>query len=78
VFTVYVLRSEKNGRRYTGQTQDFEVRLSQHNSGITKSTRSLAPFRVEYTEVLQSRTEAMKREYFLKSGAGRSWLDQRL
>ena len=43
VFHVYVLRSEKTGRRYTGSCQDVDLRLHEHNSGQSKTTRAGRP-----------------------------------
>jgi len=76
MFTVYVLRSLKNGYRYIGQTNDLERRLLGHNSGLTKSIKSQTPFILVYKEIFNSRLEATRREKFLKSGQGREWLDK--
>ena len=76
MFTVYVLRSLKNGYRYIGQTNNLEKRFAEHNAGLTKSVRFQVPFVVEYTEVYETRQEALRREKFLKSGKGRERLDK--
>jgi len=77
MFTVYVLKSFKNNKRYIGQTsKDVLERLSEHNKGCNKWTNQNKPFKVIYTEEYSSRTEARKRENFLKSGQGRKWLDE--
>ena len=73
---VYVLRSEKNGRRYIGCCADVDARLAKHNSGSTTSTRSGRPWRVVHSEVFPSKSEALRRERFLKSGQGRATLNQ--
>lgn len=74
-YFVYVLRSEKTGRRYVGSTKDVEMRLGRHNAGHSKATRSGVPWRVIHTESFATRAEAVRREMFLKSGQGRAWLD---
>ncbi|MBI2760016.1 MAG: GIY-YIG nuclease family protein, partial [Chloroflexi bacterium] len=33
MFWVYVLRSEKTGRHYTGSCHDLDNRVREHNSG---------------------------------------------
>ena len=76
-FYVYVLWSEKTGRYYTGQTNNLDRRVFQHNSGFEKSTKHGAPWKLVYFEVLESRTEAIKRERFLKTGKGRAWIIER-
>ncbi len=67
MYSVYVLRSEKNGRFYIGYSGNLEVRLSQHNAGKVKATRYLRPMSVVYTETYETSTEARKRERYLKS-----------
>jgi len=75
MFTVYVLKSRKDGKRYIGFTSDLERRLSEHNSGMVKSTRNRKPFDLIYTETFTKKSEAMKREKFFKSGKGREFLN---
>jgi putative endonuclease len=74
MFHVYVLKSRKNGRLYTGQTQDLKRRLQEHNSGKTTSLRSKGPFDLIYTEKYATRIEAVRRELYLKTGKGRDEL----
>jgi putative endonuclease len=77
MFTVYVLRSERNNKRYIGYTtKSARGRLSEHNSGASKFTRQNRPFKLIYTEQYTDKTEAIKREKFLKSGQGRKFLDK--
>ena len=47
---VYVLLSLKDGKRYTGITDDVERRLEEHNSGQVKSTKHRTPFKIIYYE----------------------------
>jgi len=68
---VYVLRSEKDGKRYFGCTQDVSDRLARHNSGTVPSTRNRGPFSVVHVEQFGSRAEAFARERFFKSWGGR-------
>jgi putative endonuclease len=74
MFTVYVIRCQKTGRRYIGFTQDVIQRLGQHNRGITKSTKNRGPWELVYQEHFQTKREALRRERFLKSGQGREEL----
>ncbi len=68
---VYILESLKNGRYYTGHTNNLERRLLEHNKGLTKSLRFLRPLKLVYKEEYSSRLDAARREKFLKSGKGR-------
>ncbi|MDP1884459.1 MAG: GIY-YIG nuclease family protein [Candidatus Moranbacteria bacterium] len=72
MFTVYILRSLKNSKRYIGYTsKEALARLHDHNTGSNKWTRENGPFVIIHTEEYDSKIEAMKREKFLKSGQGR-------
>ncbi|GAB4301886.1 MAG: hypothetical protein Kow0068_24730 [Marinilabiliales bacterium] len=71
-YTVYILESKQSGRYYIGQTKDLAKRLSEHNRGRCKSTRSGIPWDVIYTEVYESRELAYNQEKRIKNkGAGR-------
>ena len=79
MFIVYILRSLKNNKRYIGQTsKNAFARLKEHNHGSNKWTRQNGPFSIIHTESCNIRTEAIKREHFLKSGQGRKWLDENI
>ena len=75
---VYVLWSQKLGKRYVGVSEDVDARLNQHNKGSTRFTKGGVPCVPLYRENYKTRTEALKRERILKSGVGRAWLDQHL
>jgi putative endonuclease len=77
MFYVYVVRSLKDGRLYTGVTADLSRRLAEHNRGKTHSLRSRRPVRLVYREGYASRTEAQARERYFKTPEGGA-LKQRL
>ena len=74
MYFVYAIQSEKDKRIYVGMCKNIEVRLREHNSGKTKSTKGYIPWRLIYSERLESRVEARKREIYLKSGIGKEFL----
>ena len=78
MFFVYVLRSQSSSRHYVGFTADPIQRLGQHNNGITKSTKGRGPWELIYSETFATRSEAMRREKFFKSGQGREHLKELL
>jgi putative endonuclease len=82
VFWVYVLINRTVGVRYVGQTDNLERRLSEHNSsnGAThRFTRKYTgKWELIYQEEYPTRSLAMKREKWLKSGIGRKWLDENI
>ena len=74
VFTVYVLQSASTSRLYIGQTGDLQRRLQEHREGLARYTRNRGPWVLVHHEELATRSEAVRRERFLKSGQGRDWL----
>lgn len=76
MYYIYVLKSEVNGHRYIGMSEDVTKRLKEHNAGKTKSTKYSKPWRIVHVEQLNNRIEARKREKYLKSGTGREFLDK--
>jgi putative endonuclease len=79
MYTVYVLRSQKNAKRYVGYTaKSVNQRLDEHNKGSNKWTRENGPFVIIHVEEYGDKKEAIQREKFLKSGQGRKFLDDLL
>jgi putative endonuclease len=72
---VYVLWSERLQMRYTGSTNDLAQRMKEHNTGGHHYTKRGLPWTLIHTEELPDKTSARKRENYLKTGAGREWLD---
>jgi len=73
-YFVYILESEIDGRLYKGQTSDIEKRLTEHNSGKSKSTKGYKPWKLVYFETFETRDEALLREKYFKTGSGREFL----
>lgn len=70
MFSVYILKSLKDGKRYIGSTNDLERRVKQHNKGQVRSTSHRRPFIILYKEEFMVEQEARKREKFLKTHKG--------
>ena len=75
---VYVLRSLKDGRFYTGTTSDLRKRLEEHNRGKEPGSKHMAPLELAYYEAGQSKKDAFKREKYLKTTYGKRYLKNRL
>jgi len=73
-YYVYVLKSLSCGKHYIGSTGNLENRIEAHNSGLSSYTKGRMPWILVYKEKYSSRSEAMRRERFLKSGKGREEL----
>jgi putative endonuclease len=76
MFYVYVLRSLRTGRRYVGSCEDRQERLRRHNAGESKATRHGTPWMLIHSEPCASRTEAVRRERYFKTGRRRDELDR--
>ena len=74
MFTVYALKSAKDGRIYVGLTANPIQRLKEHNSGLVFSTKGYRPWNLFYQENFKTRIEARIREKQLKSGYGKEFL----
>ena len=70
MFYLYIIQSQKDGKLYTGFTSSIEKRIRAHNQGEVRSTRNRRPFKLVYQEKYESKSEALKREKFLKSFKG--------
>jgi len=77
IFYVYILINQ-NHRIYIGQTNCIEMRLERHNSGLVESTAPYRPWTILFTEQYQTRSEAIIREKWLKTGIGREYIKKRL
>ena len=76
MYYVYVLKSCRNGKRYVGYTgKPPTERLREHNRSPTGWSKRNGPFDLIHMEPFTDKTEARRRELFLKSGVGRQHLD---
>jgi putative endonuclease len=78
MYYAYVIKSLKDGSFYKGHCSDLEKRLKQHNDGQTESIKSKVPFVIVYSEVFELREEAIFREKYFKTAAGRRFIKLKL
>jgi putative endonuclease len=79
MYYVYILKSQRCKHLYVGFTGDLRRRLSQHNSGKTKSTKHGTPWKLIYYEAFLSKKDAQKRERTLKHhGSSFGFLKKRI
>lgn len=63
---IYIVKC-KDGTLYTGWTNHLENRIKAHNEGKgAKYTRARRPVELVYYEQLETKEEAMRREYAIK------------
>ncbi len=78
MFTVYVLRSEKDGDLYVGCTSDLPKRIDYHRRGRVRSTKYRTPLLLIYQENFGNKYEAFKMERFYKTAKGKKLLKEKI
>ena len=73
MFFVYILKSEVDGSFYIGYTSDLAKRLKEHNEGLSVYSSRKKPWIVVYYEKFEVKSEALKREKFLKKQKNREF-----
>ena len=74
-FVVYILYSERFNKNYTGFTSNLIERFKSHNYLGTKGfTLKFRPWTVIHVEFFYSKSDAMKREKYFKTGTGREFI----
>ena len=66
MFSVYILKSLKDGRFYIGFTGKLAKRIKEHTSGFVISTKYRRPFKLVYAEAYAVEEDARHREHNLK------------
>jgi putative endonuclease len=77
-YYAYVLKSLNQEYYYKGHCKNLSIRLQQHNSGKTISLRPYISMVIIYSEEFKTEAEAIKREKYFKSAAGRRYLKKKL
>ena len=73
-YCVYVLRSDRDGNLYTGFTTDLDERFKRHSEGFVPATALRRPLRLIYCEYHLSKQDALRRERYFKTSAGKKAL----
>ena len=73
-FCTYILFSRRDHFLYIGYTSNIERRLKQHNAGETISTRNRRPLELVFCEFYIFKSDAIKREDYFKTNAGKRTL----
>ena len=75
---VYVLFSKKDKMLYVGITNNLKIRIRQHLLGEVESTKNRRPLILIYYEAGREKSDALRRERYLKGGMGRGSLKKHL
>ncbi|WP_026897499.1 GIY-YIG nuclease family protein [Daejeonella oryzae] len=78
MFFTYVAKSLIREFYYKGHCANLELRLQEHNEGKTKSNKCYAPFKIVYFEEFNTRLEAIDREKYFKTSAGRKFIKAKI
>ena len=73
-FFVYVLKSKLKNFLYVGYSTDYKERIKRYNNGDIQSTKSFRPYKLVFLEVYINKTDAKRRELYLKTTKGRTTL----
>jgi len=74
MYYTYAIKSKIKKYIYVGITNNPERRIKEHCQGYEKTTKPYKPFKTILIEKYINRSEARKREKFLKSGFGKEYL----
>jgi putative endonuclease len=77
-FYTYILKSDSDGKFYTGCTNDPRKRLRQHQLKSVFSTADRLPICLVYYESCNNQQGAFTREKYLKTGMGKRYVKNRL
>jgi len=75
---VYILQSNKDGKFYTGCTNNLRKRIDEHANGKVYSTKDRLPMKLIYYEFCLNQKDAFLREKYLKTAWGKRYIKNRL
>ncbi|OHA88550.1 MAG: hypothetical protein A2653_03320 [Candidatus Zambryskibacteria bacterium RIFCSPHIGHO2_01_FULL_43_25] len=78
MFYNYVIESVDGKNLYIGHTSDIRKRLKEHNQGLNSSTKRYGRWYLIYYEACIDRSDALRREKYLKTTQGGRLLKRRL
>lgn len=78
MYFTYILKSQLIPKTYVGYTTNIKKRLEEHNQGKSNFSQRYKPWRLIYLEEFNSKKEAIRRERYFKTAAGRRWLKRYL
>lgn len=73
-YYVYILHNPRKEFLYVGYSEDLRQRLEEHNSGKVRSTKSYTPLELIHFEAYTLKSDAKRREGYLKTNRGRTTL----
>jgi putative endonuclease len=77
-YYIYILKSLKDNKFYTGFTSNLKKRLAEHENGEVISTKDRLPLKLVYFEGCVNQKDATHREKYLKTSWGKRYIKERL
>ena len=75
-FFLYILQSDTTRRYYIGQTKNLQERVAYHNANYSRALKNRGPWKLLYSEEFASRSEAVRRESYIKRQKDRSFIER--
>ena len=72
---LYILYSKKLNKFYIGSTTDLNRRITEHNRGKEKFTKTGGQWELKYQEVFAELIDARRRELFIKKQKSRGFIE---
>lgn len=77
-YMTYILLSKIAKKTYVGHTDNLLRRLEEHNRGRSIFSSRYRPWVILYNESYSLEVDAVKREKYFNSAAGRRWIKKNL
>ena len=74
-FFVYILYSPELDQYYVGHSEDLDDRFFRHTNSGSKSTKKANDWKIVYTEIFDTRSEAYSREMSIKKKKSRKYIE---
>ncbi|MBL0147140.1 MAG: GIY-YIG nuclease family protein [Chitinophagaceae bacterium] len=74
-FFTYIIYSKDLNKYYVGYTENIEVRMKQHNTGISTFTAKATDWTLMFQEAFLTRQEAQHRESEIKKKKSRKYIE---
>jgi putative endonuclease len=71
MFYVYILKSNANGKIYTGFSKNLKNRIRTHFAGGVHTTKRMEGLELVFYEAFKSEKDARRREIYLKTTKGK-------
>ena len=76
MFFLYIIQSEMDGSFYIGYSANPTNRLNKHNTAKSGYTSRKKPWVLVYTEEFKTKSEAIRREKFIKAQKSKVFIEK--